>query len=140
MNILFYLVPKSNVIFVYDDYKILQAMNIMEKERYSSVPVLSRDGKYVGALSEGDILWGLKDHPELSYELLERLHVRSLKRLRDNQPVNVNCTMEQLARTAVNQNFIPVVDDDGIFIGIVTRKSIMNYFLELNKTNEESEV
>ena len=139
MNILFYLVPKSNVIFVYDDYKILQAMNIMEKERYSSVPVLSRDGRYVGTLSEGDILWGLKDHPELSYELLERLHVRQLKRLRDNQPVNINCTMEQLARTAVNQNFIPVVDDDGVFIGIVTRKSIMNYFLEANERNEENE-
>ena len=138
MNILFYLVPKSNVIFVYEDFKIVQALDVMERERYSSVPVLSRDGKYVGTLSEGDILWGLKDHPELSHELLERLHVRQLKRLRDNQPVNINCTMEQLARTAVNQNFIPVVDDDGIFIGIVTRKSIMNYFLEACEAGPEN--
>lgn len=130
MNILFYLVPKNELIFVYDDYTVKQAMDVMEKQRYASIPVLSRDGGYVGSLSEGDILWGLKEHPNLSEELPLGLKVRQLKRFRDNQPVNINCTMEQLVHTAVNQNFIPVVDDDRVFIGIVTRKSIMNYFIE----------
>ena len=135
MNILFYLVPKSNVVYVYDDYTIAQAMAVMEKDRYGSVPVLARDGSYVGTLSEGDILWGLKDRSDPCSGLLEHMHVRQLRRLRDNQPVNINCTMEQLAHTAVNQNFIPVIDDDRIFIGIVTRKSILNYFLEPEDTN-----
>ena len=135
MNILFYLVPKSNVVYVYDDYTIAQAMAVMEKDRYASVPVLARDGSYVGTLSEGDILWGLKDRSDPCSGLLEHMHVRQLRRLRDNQPVNINCTMEQLAHTAVNQNFIPVIDDDRIFIGIVTRKSILNYFLEPEDTN-----
>ena len=135
MNILFYLVPKSNVVYVYDDYTIAQAMAVMEKDRYASVPVLARDGSYVGTLSEGDILWGLKDRSDPCSGLLEHMHVRQLRRLRDNHPVNINCTMEQLAHTAVNQNFIPVIDDDRIFIGIVTRKSILNYFLEPEDTN-----
>ncbi len=137
MNILFYLVPKSNVVFVYDDYTIGKAMDVMEKERYMSVPVLARDGSYVGSLSEGDILWGLKERPHLCPELLEQLRVRQFKRQRDNQPVNINCTMEQLAHTAVNQNFIPVVDDNRTFIGIVTRKSVMNYFLTCREKEEE---
>ena len=30
----------------------------------------------------------------------------------------------------MRQNYIPVIDDEGIFIGIVTRKSIMTYVAE----------
>ena len=38
--------------------------------------------------------------------------------------------MEELLNSAMNQNFIPVVDDLGNFIGIVTRKDIIRYFAE----------
>ena len=36
--------------------------------------------------------------------------------------------MEELLHSAMNQNFIPVVDDFDCFIGIVTRKDIIRYF------------
>ena len=35
--------------------------------------------------------------------------------------------MEHLVASAMNQNFVPVVDDLGNFIGIVTRKDIIRY-------------
>ena len=129
MNILFYLVPKSDVVFLYDDYTVEQAMNVMEKYRFTAVPVLNRQGKYVGSLREGDILWGLKSRPS-GFGAAVQLQVKQLRRQQDNQPVNINCRMEQLLQTAVNQNYVPVIDDAGIFIGIVTRKSIMTYFTE----------
>lgn len=43
--------------------------------------------------------------------------------------------MEELINRAMNQNFVPVVDDQDKFIGIITRKDIIQYFY--NKLNEK---
>ena len=126
MNILFYLVPKSEVMYLYDDYSLRQAMEKMEYHKYSAVPIINRAGNYVGTLTEGDILWELKDR-KLSNLQAEEIMLRHTNRKRDNEPVNVNCNIEDLVMTSMNQNFVPVIDDNGIFIGIVTRKSIIEY-------------
>lgn len=66
---------------------------------------------------------------------LEQLRIRDI--LRGNQyPVGITINMEALLNSAMNQNFIPVVDDLGNFIGIVTRKDIIRYFAEKNRTAE----
>ncbi len=127
MNILFYLLPKSDVIFVYDEDTLRQAVEKMEYHKYSAVPIITRAGAYIGTLTEGDILWEIKKKRAADFHELESIRVRSLNRKRDNQPVNINCEIEDLVLTAMNQNFIPVIDDNGIFIGIVTRKSIIEY-------------
>ncbi len=127
MNILFYLVPKSELVYIYDDYTVRQTMEKMEYHRYASVPVINRKGNYVGSLTEGDLLWELKHRRISDMKELDDMPIKQLKRCRDNQPVNINCDMEDLIMTSMNQNFIPVVDDNGTFIGIVTRKSIISY-------------
>ena len=38
--------------------------------------------------------------------------------------------MDELLHRAVNQNFVPVVDDLGTFIGIVTRQDIIIAFID----------
>ena len=55
--------------------------------------------------------------------------LRILDILRDNTypPVRITASMEQMLSSALNQNFIPVVDDLGKFIGIVTRKDILRH-------------
>ena len=127
MNILFYLVPKSEVMYLYDDYSLRQAMEKMEYHKYSAVPIINRAGNYVGTLTEGDILWELKDRKLSNLYEAEEIMLRHTNRKRDNEPVNVNCNIEDLVMTSMNQNFVPVIDDNGIFIGIVTRKSIIEY-------------
>lgn len=134
MNILFYLVPKSDVMYLYEDYTLRQALEKMEYHRYSSVPIITRAGTYVGTLTEGDILWELKDKHNLALREAEEIPIRALKRKRDNQPVNVNCNIEDLVMTSMNQNFVPVIDDNRVFIGIVTRKSIIEYCYNQYKT------
>ena len=52
----------------------------------------------------------------------------AVPRRSDNFPVNVDSKMEDLLEKAMKQNFVPVLDDDKSFIGIVTRKDIMKYF------------
>lgn len=127
MNILFYLVPKSEVMYLYDDYSLRQAMEKMEYHKYSAVPIINRAGNYVGTLTEGDILWELKGRKLSNLYEAEEIMLRHTNRKRDNEPVNVNCNIEDLVMTSMNQNFVPVIDDNGIFIGIVTRKSIIEY-------------
>lgn len=127
MNILFYLTPKNEVMHLFEDYSVRQAIEKMEYHKYSAVPIISRSGNYVGTLTEGDILWELRRRQTVDIKEIEELKIRTLKRKKDNQPVNVNCNIEDLIMTSMNQNFVPVIDDNGIFIGIVTRKSIIEY-------------
>ena len=49
--------------------------------------------------------------------------------------VRITVTMDALLESAMNQNFIPVIDDLDNFIGIVTRRDIISY---LAKENENS--
>ena len=44
--------------------------------------------------------------------------------------VRITVTMDALLESAMNQNFIPVIDDLDNFIGIVTRKDIIRHFAE----------
>ena len=66
MNILFFITPKSEVACVYEDDSLRQALERMEYHQYASVPMLRRDGKYVGTLTEGDLLWGIKNQYNLT--------------------------------------------------------------------------
>lgn len=128
MNILFFLTPKSEVAYIYDEESLRQALEKMEYHKYSAVPIISRQGRYVGTLTEGDLLWYIKNQLSLNLKEAQRIPVMAVPRRSDNFPVNVDSKMEDLLEKAMKQNFVPVLDDDKSFIGIVTRKDIMKYF------------
>ena len=60
MNILFFLTPKSEVAYIFEDETLRQTVEKMEHRKFSCIPLLSMDGRYIGTISEGDLLWGLK--------------------------------------------------------------------------------
>ncbi len=127
MNILFFLTPKKDVIYVNEDDTVRQAMNTMEKYTYSAVPIITKSGRYTGTLTEGDLLWGLKDKTDLVQKGLDKVRITEISRRSDNQPVLVNADMEDLLGKIMNQNFVPVLDDQKNFIGIITRKDVISY-------------
>ena len=142
MNIAYFLLPKNRVAYLYDDYTFRQGLEKMRHHGYTAIPVISRDGKYVGTVSEGDFLWRLlSDKPDsqrtCSMKDLELLCVRDILRETQYLPVRITVSMEELLSSAMNQNFIPVVDDTGSFIGIVTRKDIIRYFAEGKSVSEK---
>lgn len=59
MNILFFITPKSEIAYIYEDDSIRQALEKMEYHKFSAVPLLTRDGRYVGTITEGDMLLSL---------------------------------------------------------------------------------
>ena len=126
-NILFFLTPKALCSFLYDDSTIRQAIEKMESAGYSSIPILSKTGEYRGTLTEGDLLWALKNICRMDMRQAEVHRITEISRRRDNIPVRVTMSMHDLVERAANQNFVPVVDDKDAFIGLVTRGSIIQY-------------
>lgn len=128
MNILFFLTPKSEVAYVYDTDTLRQVLEKMENHRYAAIPIIGRkDGKYIGTLTEGDLLWYIKDYGNLSIWRAEEVPILNVPRKYDNEPVDVDVDMENLLNKAMNQNFVPVIDDRKRFIGLITRKDLIQY-------------
>lgn len=130
MNILFFLTPKGDVAHIHEDDSLRQALEKMEHHKFSTVPLLTRDGHYVGTITEGDLLWGIKNQYDLNLREAESIPITTIHRRVDYRPVFASSKMEDLIDRALNQNFVPVVDDRGLFIGIVTRKDIIKYYYE----------
>lgn len=126
-NILFFLMPKAMCAFLYDDYTIRQALEKMESAGYAALPILNRRGEYRGTLTEGDVLWAMKNMCYMDMRQAEAHRVMEISRRKDNVPVRVTTSMQDLIDRATHQNFVPVVDDKDTFIGIVTRKAIIQY-------------
>ena len=126
-NILFFLTPKALCAYLYDDYTIRQALEKMESAGYATLPILNRRGEYRGTLSEGDVLWAMKNMCYMDMRQAEARRIMEISRRRDNVPVRVTTSMYDLVDRATTQNFVPVVDDKDAFIGIVTRRSIIQY-------------
>ena len=127
MNILFFLLPKEDVAHVEETDTMRQVLEKMEHHGYTAIPLLGVEGKYIGTITEGDLLWFLKDRNFPDLKLLEDMPITSIERRRDNKAVKIDESMENLFDKVMNQNFVPVVDDKKVFIGIVTRKDVLAY-------------
>lgn len=139
MNILFFLKPKATVTVLTTDCTLRQALEIMDKSGYTAVPLIDEDGKYVGTISEGDFLWFFKTLGIFNLKDAEKVSIKAINRRRDNLPIRIDEDMSNLINMSKTENFIPVVDDRDVFIGIVTRQDIIDYFLKNNKINENYE-
>ena len=136
MNIAFFTVPKQDVVFVYDDFTVRQVLEKMHNSRYTAVPVLDRDGHYLGTVSEGDLLWfivrgeGGEPHT-MAIESLENFRLADMFPLSTkNPPCLISSSIDDLIIRSMETNFVPIVDDRSIFIGIVTRRSIIKHFYD----------
>ena len=135
MNVAFFLRPKCNVSYIYENDSLRAALEKMKYHGYTAMPVINENNEYVGIVSEGDFLWYLVDKQN---ETLEKVNLKSVEDVKikdilkkDRDPsIGITMSVDELLTRAMKQNFVPVVDDSGIFIGIVTRKSIIEYFVK----------
>ncbi|MDO4519085.1 MAG: CBS domain-containing protein [Eubacteriales bacterium] len=138
MNILFFLIPKSEIAYIYESDTLRQTLEKMEHRKYSCIPMLSDDGKYSGTISEGDLLWGVKHLEIADLKDTDSIPILAIPRRANYKAVSIHSDIEDLLDRAINQNFVPVVDDQGSFIGIITRKAIIKYcYGELKKYTAE---
>lgn len=129
MNILFFLTPKSDVAYIFEDETLRQTVEKIEHRKFSCIPILNKEGKYTGTISEGDLLWGIKrlNINITDLKQMEDVSIMAIPRRATYKPVHADADMEDLLDRAINQNYVPVIDDKGSFIGIITRKEIIKY-------------
>ncbi|MFD0716145.1 CBS domain-containing protein [Paenibacillus sp. GCM10027626] len=127
MNIAFFLLPKQEVVCMTLDATLRQTLERMEHHRYTSVPILDRDGGYAGTVTEGDLLWYMKNNPELTFEQTHKVKLGDVQLRLAHRAVRIDANMVDLVSLAKLQNFVPVIDDMNRFIGIVRRSDIIDY-------------
>lgn len=127
MNIAFFLTPKKDVVFETIDATMRQIIERMDFHRYTAIPILDEEGRYVGTITEGDLLRKLKNTPGLDIRETSRIPVTNIPMRVQNRPVHIHCDIENLIDTVTSQNFVPVLDDDDRFIGIIKRSDILQY-------------
>ena len=135
MNILACLTPKSEVSYITDDATLFKTLQTMQNGSYSAIPIINKKGRYVGTITAGDILGCIKENFDLSIKESAKFPLKNIKRTRDYKAIGANTKFEGVINVAMDQNFVPVVDDDDNFIGILTRKEILKWMHD--KYNEE---
>ena len=128
MNVLFFLTPKSEVTYVYADDKLSKVMDVIEEKGFTAIPMIDRQGHYVGSVTEGDILRVIREKRELNLECIGEITVANIPRKTDIKAVSGTADMNDMIKRALEQNYVPVVDDENIFSGIITRRDIIQVF------------
>jgi CBS-domain-containing membrane protein len=129
MKIASFLLPKDEVAFITSSASMREALEQLEHHYYTALPIVDDEGKYIGTLSEGDLLWKLKNTPGLDFDKMKQVPVSDIEKHIHNESVSINAQMDDMLALAADQNFVPVVDDESIFIGIIRRKDIIEYYM-----------
>lgn len=137
MNILKLLKPKATIDYLYDDYTARQTLEKMRNHHFTAVPVINHKGEFVKTVAEGDFMWFMLENGIDDITELERYSVNQITKRVNMEPVSVTSTVEDLILLSMNQNFVPVIDDRKVFIGIVTRSDILQYCYTTIKTLDE---
>lgn len=132
MNIASFLLPKADVAYLRDDMTLRQGIEKLRRSGFSAIPVIDSEDRYVGVISEGDFLWNILAYKgsldDVTMKSLESMTVREILQNGKVRPTCIDTDMEALLERAKNQNFVPVIDDRSVFIGIITRSDIIRYF------------
>ena len=139
MNAAFFLTPKHDVAFLFNDCTLRQGLEKMRSSGYTAIPVIKRDGTYVGIVREGDFLWHIiekSDDGAIRLRDLENVRLPQILQAEKFPAARITSPMEELVEYALLQNFVPIVDDENKFIGLVTRHRIMKYLNGLDNRRE----
>lgn len=106
MNIAFFLLPKQEVVTVTHDATLRQTLEKMEHHRYTAVPIINAEGEYAGVVTEGDLLWFMKNRPELTFEMTNKVKLADVPLRLSHRSVRIDANMEDLIMLAKVQNFV----------------------------------
>ena len=121
------LIPKSQVDYIEDDDTVRQGIEKFRHHGYTAVPLVNKRGKYLGTISDKDFLTYVIDHNNANLKAMEEVSIKEILRPTFNPPVSIDADMLSLFEHVMDQNFVPVVDCRGLFVGIITRRAVLNY-------------
>lgn len=126
----------KNPVTITPDASVVEASDLMKKEKVHRLPVLDKEKNLVGVISEKDILFATPS-PASSLSIHEMAYLLSkltVKKIMSKNPVTISkdTPVEEAARLMVDQDLscLPVVED-GKLIGIVSKSDMFKILLEL---------
>jgi len=140
-------------VFVMEKNESLKALlELMVEKKIGGVPVVDKDNKLVGVISDGDVLRALKPttyvgyyyffKEELDDNLLEEANL-PIKKLMRKRVVTIdeNADMEEALKLLASHHFkkIPVINENKEVVGIISRGDMIKKLREklLEVLNEE---
>lgn len=124
------LTPKKLTFYLLETSTIRQALEKFDAHKFSVVPLINEKGEYVGTLSEGDVLRYIKNNANFNIAEAENIKVNQIEHYRPYQSLKIDALMLEVFSLSMEQNFVPIVDDNNIYIGIIKRKEIIRYLGE----------
>ena len=128
MHVIGMMRPKYSTTYLEAEDTLRDGLDIMKKSGYTAVPVIDREGRYVGTVKEGDFLWKLLEQGD---NILDEVTIRDIIRTDWNMAATDEEDMDSIINRTMTQNFIPVVDDRGCYIGIITRRDMIQNILDI---------
>lgn len=130
-NIMSLIIPKTSLACLDNSMSFRQALEKMKAHGYSAIPIIDKEsGIYLGTISEGDLLWKIVNDKEFDIYKSEDIPITSIVRSDYMYACTINTSFDELVDRSMQQNFVPVVDDRGILMGIITRKAIIGHLIK----------
>ena len=131
-----FLIPASKIAIVEEDNPLYHAFLILTKVKYAKIPVLNKKGQITGLLSLAMITDKMLDLDGISVKPLNKYKVKDVM---ETDFVSINFTEKDIETQLpqVVDNFLPVVDAQGVFHGMITRREWFKAFNYLAHTFDD---
>ena len=118
----------ENVVSVKKDTPIYEALELLAKHNFSGIPVVRDDMILVGVLSEKDILSLFYTHEEDEEKTVNDFMTQPAVHFDENESLLDVC--DCLANNYFRR--VPVTSE-GKLVGIISRKDVIDYILQLRR-------
>lgn len=125
-----------NPITIRHDTPVTEAQALMKREKIHHLPVLDRDGKLAGIVTEKDLLYA-SPSPATTlsvYEMTSLLAKLTVDKVMSAKPMTVteDVPLEEAARIMADRNIggLPVMRGS-VLVGIITESDLFRVFIEL---------
>ncbi|WP_163536660.1 cyclic-di-AMP-binding protein CbpB [Gracilibacillus sp. YIM 98692] len=130
LNVMELMIPAEKVAHVQVGNPIEHALLVLVESGYSSVPVLDMHYKYQGTIGKTQILKSVMGIERIEVEQLSEIKVEDVMH-QDHPTLKLDTDFLTCLKVVINHAFACVVDEDGSFVGILTRRAILK---EVNKS------
>lgn len=132
------MIPSEKVAHVQMNNPLEHAMLVLIKSGYSAIPVVDPEFKLKGLISMSLILDSILGIERIEVERLENKVVEDVMN-REVPIIHENENVMKGLKLSIDYPFLCVVDDTGIFTGILTRRVILKYMNRfIHEVNRES--
>lgn len=130
VNIAKIMIPKVSLAVVHAKDTVRQGLEMMRFHGYTAVPVLDENEVYLGSITEGDFLRHVLTTGTADVKDHEQFRIEEIFRPNFCEARHIFTPASELIEAALQQNFVPIVDDRNCLCGIVTRKALISFLAE----------